>query len=216
MNNNNQSYDQETTYITSMEELEAYQEKQFEDYLRLNPVDEDGNFEEEMDHPEFADCECCADKTQWNDLMCHKNQWFCGGCTYDVLLLDEYTEEQRTLLSMYADYYNITIEESIYYQTHCHCCGKYVADAIFDETNNQYCNKLCFESVEDYWQVCHKEADCRVCTTWAVQKYTERRAIYNDEYHKYRQIFTALDAFQELEVYNQFYECIPDLIQYFA
>ena len=31
MNNNNQSYDEETTYIPSMEELEAYQEKQFED-----------------------------------------------------------------------------------------------------------------------------------------------------------------------------------------
>jgi len=254
---------------TSREELEAYQEKQFEDYLRLNPVDENGNFEEEtdqleeMDHPEFANCEDCGVETKWDDLMCHKGQWFCasctcdalmidiqaeeemnhpefdncehcgietkwddlmchegqwfcGGCTYDALLLNEFTKFERSQLYKYADYHKITIDEAIYYQTYCHCCGIKLKNRMIDDKKNAYCNKRCQESCEYYQQVCHKEAECRVCTTWIVQKNHERRAKYNDEYHKYKSVLFAIDAFQELQVYNQFFECIPDLIEYFA
>jgi hypothetical protein len=167
-------------YEPSREELEAYQEKQFEDYLRLNPVDEDGNF------------------------------------IYDALILNPYTEEQKTQLYNYSKEYNISIEEAIEYQTHCHYCGKYIENPLFDQKEHQYCNKRCQESCEHYWQVCHKEAECRVCTMWIIQKNYERRVKYNDEYQKYKPVLFALDAFQELQVYNQFYECIPDLIEYFA
>ena len=192
------------------QEQEAYQEKQFEDYLRLNSFED-----EESDHPEFADCEACNKSTKWHELMSHKNQWFCGGCTYDALILNEYTEEQQSQLINYAEEYNISIEEAIEYQTHCHYCGNNVDD-IFDHRQHQYCNKRCWESCEDYWYPCHKEGDCKVCSIWQYHKNREEKRKIEDEILKYNMVLFAIEAFKELEVYGPFLECIPDLIEYFA
>ena len=167
-------------YEPSREELEAYQEKQFEDYLRLNPVDEDGNF------------------------------------IYDALILNPYTEEQKTQLYNYAKEYNISIEEAIEYQTHCHYCGKYIENPLFDQKEHQYCNKRCWNACEDYWYPCHKDGDCRVCSIWQYHKDREEKRKREDEILKYNMVLFAVEAFKELEIYGQFYECIPDLIEYFA
>ena len=169
-----------------------------------------------MDHPEFADCEHCRLETKWNDLMCHHGQWFCGGCTYDALILNEYTEEQKTQLYNYAEEYNISIEEAIEYQTHCHYCGKCIDYPQFDQKEHQYCNKRCWYACEDYWYPCHKEGNCRVCSIWQYHQHREEERKREDEILKYNMVLFAVEAFKELEIYGQFYECIPDLIEYFA
>jgi hypothetical protein len=173
--------------------------------------------EQETDEAQFNDCEACNNSTNLYELTYYQNQWICQGCVYvyDGLLLEKYTEEEQTQLSKYATCHNISIEEAIEYQTHCHYCGTHVKNAVFDEEEHQYCNERCWESCEDYWYPCHKGEDCRVCQIWEYHKRRDSLTERDFEIARCEPVLVAIDAFQELRVYAQLYECIPDLVEYF-
>jgi len=185
----------------------------------LNDLDNEV-FYENLDQDEFADCESCNNSIKWDELICHKNNLICHGCfydrcAYDGLLLEKYTEEEQAQLTNYAEEYGITIEQAIDYQTHCHCCGKTVENPTFDEKEHQYCNKRCWESCEDYWYPCDKGEDCRVCQIWEYNKRRDSLTKHDFEIARCEPVLVAIDAFQELRVYAQLYECLGDLFEYF-
>ena len=115
---------------------------------------------------DFVYCDECNYMMLDQDKINYKCNILCSHCARDAELLDRYTEEQQDQLIKYAEKHNLTIEESIDYQTHCHCCGKTVDDGIFDEMNHQYCKEKCFEHCEDYWYECFRGEDCKVCEIW--------------------------------------------------
>ena len=129
-------------------------------------------------------------------------------------LLEKYTEEQREQLIKYAEKHNLTIEESIDYQTHCHCCGKTVEDG-FDESNHQYCKEKCFERCEDYWYHCFRSEDCKVCGIWEYRARRDSLTAYDLELSELAPVLATIDCFKELQVYGQLYECLEDLVDYF-
>jgi hypothetical protein len=139
-------------------------------------------FNSEVDDIEYFNCESCNNQTKCEDKINYLDEngpWFCPKCAYESDLRAPYSMDQCIILTMYAEKHKITFEEAIYYQTHCHCCGKTVDDGIFDEENHQYCKKKCFEYCEDYWYLCHQKADCKVCQIWqyhADREEKERRA----------------------------------------
>jgi hypothetical protein len=173
--------------------------------------------EQESHQTQFNDCEACNNSTNFHELTLYQNQWICQECVYlyDGLLLEKYTEEERTQLTNYAEEYGITIDEAIDYQTHCHWCGKTVENPTFDEKEHQYCNKRCWESCEDYWYPCDKGEHCRVCQIWEYHKRRYSLTERDFEIAQCEPVLTSIDAFQELRVYAQLYECIPDLVEYF-
>jgi len=130
-------------------------------------------------------------------------------------LLDQYTEHQQDQLIKYAEKHSLTIEESINYQTHCHCCGKTVDDGMFDEMNHQYCKEKCFEHCEDYWYECFKGQDCKVCDIWRYHVRWDSLTEYDIELSECEPVLAAIDCFKELNVYPQLYGCIEDLVEYF-
>jgi len=129
-------------------------------------------------------------------------------------LLEKYTEEQQDQLIKYAEKHNLTIEESIDYQTHCHCCGKTVEDG-FDESNHQYCKEKCFERCEEYWYHCFRGDDCKVCGIWEYHARRDSLTAYDIELSELAPVLATIDCFKELGVYGQLYECIEDLVEYF-
>ena len=131
-------------------------------------------------------------------------------------LLASYSEEQCQQIYMYAKEYNLTIKEAIDYQTHCHCCGNPVTNPVIDAENHQYCKKICFNHCEDYWYPCFREADCRVCGIWEYHKNRDSLTAYDVQLSNCEPILATIDAFQELKVYGQFYECLGDLTEYFG
>ena len=146
--------------------------------------------------------------------------FYCRDCYHMEELLQDYDKEQRATLTKYANEYNITVAEAIEYQTHCHCCGKTVEDPVFHESEHQYCEIdrrcdggliQCREACEHFHYPCFRKGDCLVCGIWYYKNTSTRRA----ELKKSEQILAAISAFQEKRVYAQFYECVPDLIQYF-
>jgi hypothetical protein len=146
-------------------------------------------------------------------LVPSKHQYY---PTSDESLLEKYTEEQQTDLRDYAEEYNLNMWEAIDYQTHCHCCGKSVEDGIFDGKNHQYCSNKCFEYCEDYWYHCFREKCCRVCGISQYHKNREEKQKRDIEIEKYTPVLSAIDAFQDLKIDGQLYECLGDLKEYFA
>ena len=135
---------------------------------------------------------------------------------HDESLLEKYSEEQQIDLRDYAEEYNLNMWEAIDYQTHCHCCGKSVEDGIFDGKNHQYCSNKCFEYCEDYWYPCFRESCCRVCGISQYHKNREEKQKKDIEIEKYTPVLSAIDAFQDLKIDGQLYECLGDLKEYFA
>ena len=164
---------------------------------------------------DFVYCDECnymmldEDKNKCNgEILCHS-------CYNDDKLLEKYTEEQRTDLRNYAKEYNLNMWEAIEYQTHCHSCGKFVEDGVFDGKNHQYCKKKCFEYCEDYMYPCFREKCCRVC---GISQYRARRdslTAHDIELSDCEPVLATIDCFKELGVYGQLYECIEDLVEYF-
>jgi len=168
--------------------------------------------------PEFFNCESCSNETKWEEKINYQDEngpWFCPKCAYESDLRAPYSMDQCIALTMYAEKHKITFEEAIYYQTHCHCCGKYAEDAQFDEENHQYCNKRCFEHCEDYWYPCHQEGDCKVCEIWEYHARRDSLTAYDIELSDCEPVLATIDCFKEMNVYGQLYECIEDLVEYF-
>uniref|UniRef100_A0A6C0IGK0 Uncharacterized protein n=1 Tax=viral metagenome TaxID=1070528 RepID=A0A6C0IGK0_9ZZZZ len=194
-----------------------YENDQYDkyDYNEMNNLA--SQFDEEIydDVNEVSLCEKCNCETDWMRLRSHNNNWICVQCVDDTELLKQYSKEQQMQLSKYAACHKISIEEAIEYQTHCHYCGTHIKNAVFDEEQHQYCNRRCWESCEDYWYPCDKGEDCRVCQIWEYQKHREERVKMDFEIAHYEPVLTTIDAFQELCVYAQLYECLGDLVEYF-
>ena len=128
---------------------------------------------------------------------------------------NKYSSEELTDLRWYAQKYELTMEEAIEYKTHCHTCGKYVENARFDSPSHQYCDKECYEYCEESIYPCYREGSCRVCSVWAFQKLQDEMREKGEFIAAYSPVLTTIDSWKELCVYNQLYECIPDLIEYF-
>ena len=139
----------------------------------------------------------------------------CSSCANDAELLEKYTEEQRTDLRNYAKEYNLNMWEAIEYQTHCHSCGKFVEDGVFDGRNHQYCKEKCFEHCEDYWYHCYRGEECKVCDIWEYHKNRDSLTAYDIELSDCEPVLATIDCFKELGVYGQLYECFEDLVDYF-
>uniref|UniRef100_A0A6C0I7L8 Uncharacterized protein n=1 Tax=viral metagenome TaxID=1070528 RepID=A0A6C0I7L8_9ZZZZ len=149
----------------------------------------DGGYypEEERAVEAVVNCYNCQAETLCRDRVYNNNkQWLCEECAYDCdeKLLAPYSEEQREEIYKYTERHNLTIEEAIDYQTHCHCCGNEVTNPVFDADNHQYCKERCFEYCEEYRYECSRGQECRVCNLW--------------EYHKtrnnmYAQMYDSID-----------------------
>jgi hypothetical protein len=163
---------------------------------------------------DFVYCDECNYMMLDQDKIIYNSKLLCSHCARDAELLDQYTEEQQDQLIKYAEKHNLTIEESIDYQTHCHCCGKTVEDG-FDESNHQYCKEKCFERCEEYWYHCFRGDDCKVCGIWEYHARRDSLTAYDLELSELAPVLATIDCFKELKVYSQLYECIEDLVEYF-
>lgn len=173
--------------------------------------------------------EFCSDNCEQNFRNGHtkciykQGDFMCKMCIYNdnkeaeeaEEALVEYSEEEVAALSKYAEKHNLTIKEAIDYQTHCHCCGKEVTNPVFDEENHQYCKKKCFEYCEDYCYECSRGKECKVCEIWQYHAQRDSITAYDVQLDKSEPILATIDAFQELNVYNQLYECLGDMTEYF-
>ena len=253
MNSDNQ-------YTRELLEGEDYYEKQFEDYLRSNPIEEmdalaenydeekeqfeKEQFEEDLDDEEFVDdeeqtsvvdddeqtsvvddeeqlevtCDRCVSKILYNESIIYNQKCLCEGCVYDYIqdLLAPYSEEQRQEIYRYTEEHNLTIEEAIDYQTHCHCCGNNVENAIIDSENHQYCGKRCFDHCEDYWYKCFRGEECKVCHIAKYHQSRDSLTAYDIQLSNCEPVLATIDAFKELKVHGQIYECLGDLAEYFG
>ena len=115
-------------------------------------------------------CDQCFDTVSCEDVNWRDDGFLCQRCANRAEMLDKYSQEEEIQLIKYCIQNNITIEQAIEYQTHCHCCGKYLENAVIDEQNHQYCNERCFEACEDYSYPCFRKGDCRVCQIWQYQQ----------------------------------------------
>ena len=194
-------------------------------------------------HPDMLLCEkCYADKLgnyvdngtrKYNCLTC-KNfmfeedaanggilpDWcylYCHNCCTMEELLEDYSADQRQTLSKYANKYDMSILRAVEYQTHCHYCGKTIHNAEFHESDNQYCKSTmtakggyidCEEACEQFNYPCFRGSNCHVCGSWYEKN---RRA----ELKRNAPVLAAISAFKEHRVYAQFFECLPDLVEYF-
>lgn len=130
-------------------------------------------------------------------------------------LVSQYSPEDIAYLRWYAEQYDLTMEEAIEYKTHCHNCGKYVENAEFDSPSHQYCCKGCYDYCEEYIYPCYREGSCRVCSVWAFQKLKAELQKKEAFLATYSPVLMAVEAWKELFIYGQLYDCIPDLIEYF-
>ena len=167
------------------------------------------------DKIQFTKCHLCDCDILWEDKIFQDGKIRCYSCDYDADLLNQYSEEQQNELINYAKIHNLTIEESIDYQTHCHCCGNEVQDGVFDEKNHQYCKKICFEHCEEYRYDCSRGEECKVCEIWAYRTRCDSLTAYDIELSDCAPVLATIDCFKELQVYGQLYECIEDLVEYF-
>ena len=122
--------------------------------------------------PKTFECALCRDNEDWQDRNMVDGDLFCGPCYWHLeiqpkpALFGQYSSEEKIQLARYAEEHNITMEEALDYQTHCHCCGKIVENAVFEENNHQYCGKRCWDTCEEYRYHCFKKGDCKVCQIW--------------------------------------------------
>ena len=155
------------------------------------------------------ECHRCGIKTyqQFNAIPC------CHKCAHFETLLHNYTAEEQHELVLYANEYNLTIEESIEYQTQCHACSKELPSifAQIDHENHRYCSKWCFESSEEYYIPCFRKDGCLVCNTWYIHEFRE-----NPDRYRVIPVLSAIDALKELYIYNQLDDSLIDLVEYFV
>ena len=163
---------------------------------------------------DFVYCDECNYMMLDEDKINYNGDILCSCCANDKLLC-KYSAEQCEQLRLYAEKHNLTIEESIDYQTHCHCCGKTVDDGLFDEMNHQYCKEKCFEHCEDYWYECFRGEECKVCEIWEYRARRDSLTAYDLELSELAPVLATIDCFKELQVYGQLYECLEDLVEYF-
>lgn len=163
---------------------------------------------------DFVYCDECNYMMLDEDKINYNGDILCSCCANDKLLC-KYSAEQCEQLRLYAEKHNLTIEESIDYQTHCHCCGKTVDDGLFDEMNHQYCKEKCFEHCEDYWYECFRGEECKVCEIWEYRARRDSLTAYDIELSDLAPVLATIDCFKELQVYGELYECIEDLVEYF-
>jgi hypothetical protein len=163
---------------------------------------------------DFVHCDECNYMLLDEEKIKYNGGILCSSCANDAELLEKYTEEQCEQLIKYAEKHSLTIEESIDYQTHCHCCGKEVEDG-FDESNHQYCKEKCFEHCEDYWYHCYRGEECKVCEIWEYHARRDSLTAYDIELSDCEPVLATIDCFKELGVYGQLYECLEDLVDYF-
>jgi hypothetical protein len=174
--------------------------------------------EEPEEEPEFFNCESCSNETKWEDKINYVDEngpWFCPKCAHESDLRAPYSMDQCIALTMYAEKHNITFEEAIDYQSHCHSCGNEVKDGVFDEDNHQYCRKRCQEHCEDYWYECYRGEECKVCEISAYHARRDSLTAYDIELSDLEPVLATIDCFKELQVYSQLYECLEDLAEYF-
>lgn len=69
-----------------------------------------------------------------------------------------FSAEQLDIFNSYAEVTSLKTLDAIDYMQSCHACGSY--DICF---GNEYCNKRCSESVEDFRHPCFKGEDCLIC-----------------------------------------------------
>jgi len=164
---------------------------------------------------DFVYCDECNYMMLDEDKIKYNGDILCSCCYNDAKLLYKYSAEQSEELRLYAEKHNLTIEESIDYQTHCHCCGKTVEDGLFDAENHQYCKKRCFEHCEEYRYECARNEECKVCEIWAYRARCDSLTAYDIELSDLKPVLATIDCFKELQVYGELYECIEDLVEYF-
>ena len=179
--------------------------------IAFNPLP----LEEEIDHVECVECEHCNCKIKWDDKVVVDDQWFCDVCAHECELLSQYSLEECHELRMYAEKHNLSLEEAIDYQTHCHSCGHYVENAIFHGESHQYCRARCFEHCEDYWYECFRGEECKVCEIWEYRARQDSLTAHDIELSDFEPVLATIDCFKELNIYPQLYECIEDLVHYF-
>ncbi len=134
----------------------------------------------EIDQSEYFNCESCNKETKCEDKINYIDEngpWFCPGCAHEQDLLAPYSIEQCTALRMYAHNYNLTIEEAIDYQTHCHCCGREEKDGLFSERGHQYCRARCQDYIEDFRYKCYRDTECKVCYMWQPEEEQQEEAV---------------------------------------
>ena len=83
------------------------------------------------------------------------------------LLLQDFSPEDQAEIREYATIHQLTIRESIEYQTHCHNCGKETPEGLISSGSHQYCSSRCQEYSETYCYSCVYEGECLVCANWA-------------------------------------------------
>lgn len=159
-------------------------------------------------------CQHCNYEMLPDERIYRGEELICSYCDIEEKLIAEYSEEQQSDLKKYSEEYNLTIEEAIDYQTHCHSCGKYVEDG-FHEINHQYCRKRCFEYCEDYWHPCYRGADCLVCGIWQYHLAREEKQKKVIELQKVEPVLTVINCFQELEVYVELFGTLGDIADYY-
>ena len=168
----------------------------------------------QMEYSNFVNCDHCNYEMLWDERNCRGEELMCSYCDHEEKIISQYSEEQQSDLKKYSEEYNLTIEEAIEYQTHCHSCGKYVEDG-FDKINHQYCRKRCFEYCEDYWHPCYRGADCLVCGIWQYHLAREEKQQIVNELQKVEPVLTAINCFQEIGIHDQLFGCLYDLVEYY-
>ena len=83
------------------------------------------------------------------------------------LLLQDFSPEDQAEIREYASIHQLTIRESVEYQTHCHNCGKETPEGLISSGSHQYCSSRCQEYSETYCYSCVYEGECLVCANWA-------------------------------------------------
>ena len=83
------------------------------------------------------------------------------------LLLQDFSDEDQAEIREYASIHQLTIRESVEYQTHCHNCGKETPEGLISSGSHQYCSSRCQEYSETYCYSCVYEGECLVCANWA-------------------------------------------------
>ena len=132
----------------------------------------------QIEKPKFAftrikektfECALCTENIEWEDRNMVDGNMFCTTCYWHLEmqpkpnLFCQYSNDENAQLARYGNEHNLKMEEALDYQTHCHCCGKFLENPVFDEKNHQYCKERCWETCEEYRYPCFKKGDCKVC-----------------------------------------------------
>lgn len=130
-------------------------------------------FTSEKDNSEGVNCHYCNYEILIEERILRDDKLICRRCDYDSELLDQYSEKQQNAIIGYSMRHNLTIEEAIDYQTHCHCCGREEKDGLFSDIAHQYCRARCQDYIEDFRYKCYRDTECKVCYMWQPEEQQE-------------------------------------------